>query len=303
MWAITGSTGFIGSHLMRELGVPSRAIDRRSLGEWNRETLRRALAGCTGVVHCAAIIHRPETPAEEYERFNVGGTQALLDAARDASLERIIMMGSIKVYGETPRGTIDEHTPLLADAPYALTKARGEELVLRAEDLRPLVLRLCPVYGRGDKGNVRTMIRAIRRRRFFLPGDGGTRKSLVHVSTVVDAVRAGIERRDVTGVFVVADAPAPSLREIANVIARQLGRSRPRAIPKPVLKGVAGVVGGVARRVGIKTAISGELIEKALTPTVCDPTKARRELGIACASVLDRTIRDEIEWLRESGAI
>jgi nucleoside-diphosphate-sugar epimerase len=303
MWAITGSTGFIGSHMMRELGVATRSIDRRSLGAWNRETLRRALAGCTGVVHCAAIMHRPETPADEYERFNVGGTQALLDAARDVSLERVIMMGSIKVYGEAPRGIIDEETPMLADAPYAVTKGQGELLVLGSHDLQPLVLRLCPVYGRGDKGNVRTMIRAIRRRRFFLPGDGETRKSVVHVSTVVDAVRAGIERRDVTGVFVIADAPAPSLREIADTIARHLGRPRPRTIPKPILKGAAGLAGGVARRIGIKTAISGELIEKALTPTICDPSKARRELGVACRSDLDRTIPDEIEWLRESGEI
>ncbi len=303
MWAITGATGFIGSHLMQELGVPTRAIDRRTLGSWTRENLRRALEGCTGVVHCAAIIHRPDTPAEAYERFNVGGTQALLDAARDASLQRVIMMGSIKVYGEAPRGTINEETLILADAPYAVTKARGEELVLRSGDLRPLVLRLCPVYGRGDKGNVRTMIRAIRRRRFFLPGDGSTRKSLVHVSTVTGAVRAGIERRDVTGVFVVADDPAPSLREIAEIIARHLGRPRPRGIPTYVLKSVAGVVGGAARRVGVKTVISADLIEKALTPTICDPSKARRELGIACSSDLDRTIRDEIEWLREAGAL
>ena len=207
------------------------------------------------------------------------------------------------MYGETPASPIDESTPVLGDAPYATTKARGEELVLAATEFHPVVLRLCPVYGRGDKGNIRTMIRAIQRRRFCLPGDGSTRKSIVHVSTVVSAVRAAIERPTTTGVFVIADEPTPSLREIGDVIAMHLGRRRPRGIPDVVLKTTAGVVGAVARRAGVKTSISAELIEKAMTATICDPSKARRELGIACTSDLEATIGDEVRWLRDAGAI
>lgn len=283
-------------------GLSAKGLYRADLPAWDRASLRARMEGAEGVVHAASVVHKPATPAEEYTRFNVDGTRALIDAARDVGVRRFVFVSSIKVYGETPAGTIDEDTPLAAEAHYARTKAEAERLVLDAADLRPVVLRLCPVYGRGDKGNVRTVIRAIARRRFFVPGDGATRKSIVHVSTVADVVRAAAAS-EVSGAFVVADRHAPSIRELADAIAKALGRRRPLSIPRPVLRGTASLVGRAARGLGIKTPVSGELIDKAMTSSVCDPSRVERELGVRCSVDLALALEDEIAWLRELGVI
>lgn len=288
--------------MLATLGPEARGLYRSQLTAWDTENLRRVLAGAIGIVHAASVVHAPSTPVEEYERFNVHGTRALLDAARAAGVRRFVFVSSIKVHGESPAGVIDENTPVLAEAPYARTKAAAEELVLAATDLRPVVLRLCPVYGRGDKGNVRTMIRAIARRRFFVPGDGATRKSIVHVSTVADVVRAAL-KSEAGGTFVVSDRHAPSIRELANTIARELGRRAPIAIPAVVLRRTASVIGRAARLARVSTPISGELIDKAMTSSVCDPSRASRELGVSCSVELAASIADEIAWLRETRAI
>jgi nucleoside-diphosphate-sugar epimerase len=305
VWLVTGASGFVGGHVLAALqqeAPEARGLYRNQLSAWDSANLRRVLEGVTGIVHAASVVHRPSTPAAEYERFNVEGTRSLLDAARAAGVRRFVFMSSIKVHGESPAGVIDERTPVLAEAHYARTKAAAEELVLAASDLGPVVLRLCPVYGRGDKGNVRTMIRAISRRRFFVPGDGSTRKSIVHVSTVADVVRAALER-EAGGVFVVADRHTPSIRELADAIARLLDRRPPLGIPRRVLRRTASMVGRVARLARVVTPISGELIDKAMTSSVCDPSRAERELGVPCSVNLDASLADEIAWLRETGAL
>ena len=53
----------------------------------------------------------------------------------------------------------------------------------------------------------------------------------------------------------------------------------------------------------VKTPISGELIAKAMTSSVCDPLRVERELGVACTVDLDSALRDEIAWLREQHVI
>lgn len=299
---VTGASGFVGGHVVRTLGQRARGLSRGDVGPWTEANLRRAFEGAEAVVHAASVVHRPDTPAEEYTRFNVAGTRAVVAAARAAGVKRLVFTSSIKVYGETPSGTIDERTPVLAEAHYARTKAEAERIVLEAKDLRPVVLRLCPVYGRGDKGNVRTMIRAIARRRFFVPGDGATRKSIVHVSTVAAIVEAALAS-EATGVFVVADDETPTIRELSDTIARLLGRRRPIALPKPLLRGTAEIVGRVARAARVKTPISGQLIDKAMTSSVCDPTLAEKTFGLRCHVDLAWAVADEIAWLRDLGAI
>ena len=306
VWIVTGASGFVGGHVLSELSDAERAVGLyrsaapaggRRVSSWTKDELRAALEGATGVVHSAAVVHRPGAPDDEYVRFNVDGTHALIEAARSVGVKRFVFMSSIKVHGEDLRGTIDENTPIAEESAYAATKARAERIVLEAADLRPVVLRLCPVFGRGDKGNVRTMIRAIARRRFVVPGRGATKKSIVHVSTVAKVVRAAATR-DATGTFVVADRTTPTIRELADTISDALGRRRAPSIPLPLVRGAAELVGRVARRLGRSTPISGELIDKSTRDSLCDPSRVTRDLGVDPHVDLAWAIRDEIDWLR-----
>lgn len=314
---VTGSTGFVGSALVRAIvakggravalvragreGAAPRVGEVRSVASWSAGDLERALEGVTAVVHAAAVVHRPGAPREEYTKLNVDGTRALLDACRARGVRRFVYMSSIKVYGEHTTGVLDESTPVAPEGAYAETKLEGEDLALRAHaengGPRAVVLRLCPVYGPGDKGNVRRMIRNIARRTFALPGDGATRKSIVNVATVTKVALAAIAS-DETGIFMVADRPAPSMRELADAIARVLGRMRPLSIPVKPIDLAVYAVESMARVFGSEPPISRELLRKSMTSTICSPEKAERAFGISCTVDLDKAIEEEVAWLR-----
>lgn len=300
--AVTGASGFVGAAVCRRLGAEARAVFRHDAPAWSTAELRAAVAGARAVVHAASIVHRPDVTRDEIERFNVEGTERLVAAARDAGVKRFVFISSIKVHGECPDGIVDEDSPVRTDNDYARTKAAAERIVLAATDLRPVVLRLCPVYGRGDKGNVRAMIRNIHRRTFFIPGDGSTRKSIVHVSTVAAVVERVAERSE-TGAYVVADRVTPTIRQLADAIARALGRRAPRAVPRSALMGAAAIVERMARAAKMKTAISRSLIEKATSDSLCDPTRLERTFEIDCHVDLNEALRDEIAWLRADGLL
>jgi nucleoside-diphosphate-sugar epimerase len=313
---VTGASGFVGGAVVAALAgrdptalvgarvvalvraAPARPLVGVSYAvapRWDAAALEAALPDAAAIVHCASVVHRPGLPEAAYRAFNVDGTRALLAAAERRGARHLVFLSSIKVHGEHA-ARIDEATPLAPEAPYARAKAEAEGLVAAAP-IPSATLRLCPVYGRGDKGNVRAMIRAIAARRFFVPGDGATRKSLVHVSTVAAAVGAALGR-GARGVLVVADPAAPSIRELADAIAAALGRRRPPSVPAWALLAAAGLVERACRLARVPPVATRELVAKTLLPSVCDPARARAELGIDLHVDLGAAIRDEVAWLR-----
>jgi UDP-glucose 4-epimerase len=313
---VTGASGFVGSAIARAAmarGVDTiglvrgepRAPWQRQLRDWTEVGLREALEGVDTVVHSAALVHQPGAPREAYARFNVDGMRALIAACRARGVRRVVNLSTIKVYGEAPAGPIDEDTPLAPESPYAATKLEAERLLARAAaDGGPeqLSLRLCPVFGVGDKGHVRTMIVAIARRRFAVPGAGDNRKSLVHVNTVAELALAAC-RSHSQGVFVVADHDVPSIGHLSDLIARAVGRRRPLRIPSPLLFGAAYGCELGFRALRREAKVSRALIAKSLAPTVCNPVRAERELGVSCHADLYPALCEEVSWLRQIAAI
>ena len=314
---VTGATGFVGKHVLqraRAAGWDVVGLTRTAqpgqgeyhvLPEWTEAALAEALEGVDTVVHSASVVHRPGAPLEEIRQFNVEGTRALEAACRVRNVRRIVYLSTIKVHGETPAGTIDEHTALAPESPYAATKLEAEHMLERAAESggpELSILRLCPVFGVGDKGNVRTMIQAIARRRFALPGDGSNQKSLVHVSTVADVVLAACSSLQ-RGLYVVADRDVPSVGQLSDMIARALGRPRPWRIPQSALYAAAAGCELAYRALRREPRIHRGLIRKALLPSICSPARAERELGVSCHTDLYAAICEEIGWLRAAGQI
>lgn len=312
---VTGASGFVGSSLLasyraerRRVGLvrPGRAgnasggLSFRTLDAWTEEGLTRAFNGVDAVVHAASVVHHPGATEAEYARFNVEGTRALLRACQAAGVKRLVFISTIKVYGEEPGAAIlDESTPVVGDSPYARTKIAAEQLVLDAANrglLSTAVLRLCPVFGRGDKSNVQTMIRAVARRRFVLPGGGRNRKSIVHISTVTEVARAAVDS-DVGGIFLVADTRAPTMRELTDTMARALRAPRPPSVPEPLVRAALGALEAVFSLSGKAPPFTREQLRKLMEPTVCSPRRAQAELGASCHVDLEQAILDETRWL------
>src|SRR5229473_5539714 len=147
---VTGATGFVGSAVARVLlkaGHPVRVLarrhsDRRNLeglaveiveGSLERpESLGAAVAGCRYLFHVAADYRLWVPDPEPMFRANVGGTRALMLAALEAGVERIVYTSSVAVLGVVPGGLADEETASRAAdmiGPFKLSKFQAEVAV------------------------------------------------------------------------------------------------------------------------------------------------------------------------------
>jgi uncharacterized protein YbjT (DUF2867 family) len=161
---VTGGTGFVGPkvvHALRAEQYEVRALVRRvergrQLGAWGVELavgdvtdparVRAAMTGCTHVVHLVAIIRgRPS----DFRRVMVDGLRNVLEAARDANVERFVLMSALGT-GEATKETV----------PYFGAKWQMERDV-KASGLEHVIFRPSFVFGR-DGGALPTFVRQVR---------------------------------------------------------------------------------------------------------------------------------------------
>jgi UDP-glucose 4-epimerase len=202
----------------------------------DRQAVGRVVAGAKTVFHLAAKLHVPnptEQMRAEYERVNVEGTRAIVEAAQAAGVQRVVLFSTISVYGPTGSEPVDEDSAPNPDTIYAKTKLQAEEIALAARNAagQPLatVLRLSAVYGPRMKGNYVTLANAMAKGRFVPVGDGNNLRTLVYVHDVVRAAILAAEHPLAAGrIYNVSDGTVHSLNEILAAMAAALGRRPPR---------------------------------------------------------------------------
>src|SRR5690606_37394785 len=130
------------------------------------------------------------------ERINVTGTSVVVQAAVAEGVQRLVLLSTIAVYGKGRRQVIDETWTPTPDTLYGETKLAAEQIALAARrpDGSPLatVLRAAAVYGPRIKGNYRTLIEAIDRRRFVPIGPGTSRRTLVFDEDLAAAIELAL---------------------------------------------------------------------------------------------------------------
>ena len=187
---ITGSDGFIGSHLTETLvtmGCDVKAIVYyNSFNSWGwldespkeikkemdvfagdiRDPygMKKAMQGCDIVFHLAALIaipysyHSPDT----YVDTNIKGTLNILQAARELGIEKVIHTSTSEVYGTARYVPIDEDHPLQGQSPYSATKIGADQIALsfyRSFDTPVSIIRPFNTYG--PRQSARAVIPAI----------------------------------------------------------------------------------------------------------------------------------------------
>lgn len=254
-YLVTGATGAVGPSVVRELVEAGHTVSVLCRSEPQQglfadkvqifkgdvtdgDAVRAAVQGQNVVVHLASLLHvnRPSPTEEaEIERVNVVGTHNVVAAAEQGGVERLVFISTIAVYGYARGGVLDEDTSPQPDTIYGRTKLVAEGIALKGRNHRgePLtcVLRLSAVYGARVKGNYRTLLGAIARRRFMPIGAGRNRRTLVHCDDVARAVLVASSSRHAAGaIFNVTDGSAHELREILVAMCRALGRPVPRFV-------------------------------------------------------------------------
>lgn len=212
--AVTGATGFLGSHLTQVLveagsevvtlirdDVPPTPIVSRWRGhatEVNGDVQDQGLIErILGEYRCSVVFHLAaqtqvdvanRNPASTFES-NVRGTWSLLEACRRSPLvEQVVVASSDKAYGEQPVLPYTEEMPLLAANPYDVSKACADLISLsyaQTFDLPVSVARCGNFFGPGDTnwsrivpGTIRSLVR---RQRPVIRSDGTPTRDYLHV--------------------------------------------------------------------------------------------------------------------------
>jgi nucleoside-diphosphate-sugar epimerase len=219
--AITGGTGFVGSRLIDTAvadGHQVRALTRRPMElradvDWvagaldQPKALDELVAGSDAVIHVAGVL--TGRTAADFDRANVDGTQAMLEAAKAAGVRRFVHVSSLAA--REPQLSL-----------YGASKAKSEALVA-ASGLSYATVRPPAVYGPGDRETLE-LFRMAKLGVVLLPPKG--RLSLIHVDDLVRLLLA-LAGNAATGTIVEPDDGHPggwSHKELAQALGNAIGR-------------------------------------------------------------------------------
>ena len=228
--AITGATGFVGSHLATRLAseghevvrIARRAregddgIVRSSLDDVDQ--LTSAFAGCKAVAHCAGI--NREIGDQTYARVHVDGTSKVVEAAKNAGVEKIVLMSFLRARPQ-------------CGSPYHESKWEAEEIV-RNSGLDYTIIKAGVIYGRGDH-----MLDHLSHALHTLPVFGlvGLEEKSIRPLAIEDLVHvmraALIDRRMKRQTIAVIGPEEINLSEAVRRVAEVVGR-RPIMIRMPI---------------------------------------------------------------------
>jgi nucleoside-diphosphate-sugar epimerase len=247
--ALTGATGFIGQHLVRELpkrGHRLRVLLRRPasvpmaaasavIGDLARpQNMSAALEGVDAVIHSAGLAHAMSgVPEDDYRLLNTEATIGLARAARRAGVKRFVFLSSIRAQcGPTADAVLTEVLePRPTDA-YGASKLAAER-GLAELDLDWVALRPVLVYGPGVKGNMAEMMRLARSRLPLPVARLAARRSLLALENLTAAIATVLEQPGpLRRALIVADVQTLTIAEMIAAMRRGLGR-RPNVFPLP----------------------------------------------------------------------
>ena len=252
-FAVTGGTGFIGSHLVRRLvseGHNVTIIDNFSRGSLanldgihekihiekmdicDRDALDGVLQGADGIFHQAALGSVPESwkNPDTYQRVNVGGTENVFRTASNHHI-KVVYASSASIYGDIQRIPITEDFERRPINPYGKTKLDCETLAERymKEGSQIVGLRYFNVFGAGQNPAYAGVITCFLNRLNageppIIFGDGSQIRNFTFVDDVVEANLIAMTGNVVGGFFNIGGGKSTSLTDLAHMMIRLAGR-------------------------------------------------------------------------------
>lgn len=222
---LTGSSGFIGRHFIRD----SLKHDIHSVSLRNTLPESLDLTGYDALIHLAALVHQMQgAPKEEYFHINRDLTLSLAQKAKNDGVKHFIFVSTVKVYGEeTTTAPLTEHSPCHPNDPYGESKLAAEEglLAMASEYFTVSIIRIPLVYGEGVKANMFNLIKLCDTLPLLPFGGINNRRSMVYVKNVTAFINTLLEQR-ASGIFIVSDSKPISTTQLVQIIYTVLDKKR-----------------------------------------------------------------------------
>jgi nucleoside-diphosphate-sugar epimerase len=278
---VTGATGFVGSHVARQLvegghqvvavvRSPEKAKDLAALGVTlhqgdvtEKESIRLPMQGADGVFHIAGwykIGVRDKRPGEQ---VNVQGTRNVLELMKELGIPRGVYTSTLAVNSDTHGEIVDESYryggPHVSE--YDRTKWVAHYKVaepMMAEGLPLVVVMPGLIYGPGDTSSVRTIfMQYLQRKLPMIPS--GTAYSWGYMDDIASAHLLAMEQGKAGEHYIIA-GPSHTLVEALDLAERITGVPAPRHVAPGLLRAAAAVVGVAEKVVPVPEQYSAEYL-------------------------------------------
>lgn len=228
--AVTGSSGFIGKHLvdkLRQEGIEIKSFSRGKHSLFEKNSLLRLVEGCDTVFHLAAE-NNPSSP--DVFKVNVLGTANLLAAISLLKREcNLIFPSSFAVYRIPKKGqVISENFELAPRNEYGLSKLLCEEIITHypGNKFISTILRVSNVYGPGDgvgRSVISNFFNQINHNgNLIINGDGNQTRDFIYVDDVVNAMILAASRsgKEKVRIINVCSGSGTSLNELVSLLGK-----------------------------------------------------------------------------------
>lgn len=326
---VTGANGFFGSRVAAALAADSSretVLFARPSGQENLPagpnvrvasgdltdpvSVKKALAGCDGLVHTAAHVAAWARRPEVFERVNVEATLNLLREAGEAGVGRIIYVSSFLALRHSTDGRpVDEETPCERSDhynDYERTKyeANLQAIALARAGLPVVILYPTVMFGPGPltSGNLiaRMMVDFMKRKLPAKLGDGTPRWDFVFVEDVVQGALLALEKAVPPDRFILGGEDV-SLAQFFATLEEVTGVKAPRfSVPFPLARLAGAVEELMAVLFARPPQTTRAVVDIFRKDWVFDSSKACSRLGYAPRSFAEG-VRQTVDWIRSRG--
>jgi dihydroflavonol-4-reductase len=322
---VTGATGFLGSHVARQLlarGGDLRLLIRstsrldniadiaaeRVVGELrDLDSLKKGMAGCEFVFHVAADYRLWSLNSQELYDSNVEGTRNILQAARDSGVRRVIYTSSVATMGFGNNGRLtDEKSPVTLSnmiGDYKRSKFLAEQLVIEAGRSGRNVVMVNPTTPVGERDIKPTpsgqIVVDFLRRKFPVYIDTGL--NLVDVVDCAEGHLLAMEKAQ-PGERYILGGENLTLKQILDKLGAITGLPSPQVKLPYAVALAAGVVGSVVvgKMLKREPRATIEAVRIARKKMFVTSAKAERDLGWNPRPI-DGALQRAVEWFKANG--
>ncbi len=313
-YVIFGGSGFIGSHLVKELqknesvkvvvaDIKEPTCSQPPNVVFKYCDVRKPIDPCIAsgpsvVVNLAAVHRTPGHADHEYFDTNVKGAQNIVRFCEATGSKTLWFTSSIATYGPT-EDPLTETSPIKPNSAYGKSKLEAEKIHRLWQDgetdRKLIIVRPAVVFGAGENGNFTKLAKALKRGLFVYPGRKDTIKSCGYVEDLIGSLFFMNDQSEGMILYNYSYPTRYSIEDICQTFAKVAGLHCPLGtIPLPLMVNLAKIF-QVLNRLGLKNGIHPARMYKLTRSTNILPAELVRR-GYPYKTELEEGLR---RWLQE----